>query len=191
MLKHISIYQHELFIQFISPSALHPYYLSFILTVDNDLYNSDHFTLILTDSLNNPTSPFSPPKYILNAAYWEKFTSLATINSDIVKSATIDESLNHIVNIIMEAADNSIPKTFGNRRKQNKLCGKDDFPHIYRKQRKDWYTFHRDPTIPNFIQFKKTRAESRKIQRRSRIVSWQKFFSGITFRMTTLAQYHP
>ncbi|GBN23797.1 hypothetical protein AVEN_104404-1 [Araneus ventricosus] len=40
-----------------SPPLL-PY---FSLTVDNDLYNSDHFPLILTDSRHNPINPFRPP----------------------------------------------------------------------------------------------------------------------------------
>ncbi|GBM17929.1 hypothetical protein AVEN_111082-1 [Araneus ventricosus] len=81
------------------------------LTVDNDLYNSDHFPLILTDSRHNPTSHFRPPKYIFNAANWQKFTSLANINSDIIKSSTIDQAIDYVVNVIIEAADNSIPKT--------------------------------------------------------------------------------
>ncbi|GBO41245.1 RNA-directed DNA polymerase from mobile element jockey, partial [Araneus ventricosus] len=51
------------------------------LTVDNDLYNSDHFPLIVTDNRHNPNNSYRPPKYILNAANWEKFTSLSNINS--------------------------------------------------------------------------------------------------------------
>ncbi|GBM42510.1 putative RNA-directed DNA polymerase from transposon X-element [Araneus ventricosus] len=156
-----------------SPPLL-PY---FSLTVDNDLYNSGHFPLILTDSRHNP---FRPPKYVLNAANWQKFTSLANINSDIIKSSTIEEALNHIVNIIIEAADSSIPKTSGTRRKQNKPWWDADCQHAYKRQRKAWDAFRRYPTTDNFINFKKSKAVSRRTQRRSRRVSWLKFVSSIT-----------
>ncbi|GBO17314.1 hypothetical protein AVEN_159168-1, partial [Araneus ventricosus] len=167
---------HSVDLAICSPSLL-PFYS---LTVDNDLYNSDHFPLILTDNRNNPINSFRPPKYVLNAADWQKFTSLANINSDIVKSSTIEEALNYIINIIIEAADNSIPKTSGNRRRQNKPWWNDDCKQAYKKQRKAWDIFRRYPTTLNFIHFKKTRADSRRIQRRSRKISWQKFVSSIT-----------
>ncbi|GBN59803.1 putative RNA-directed DNA polymerase from transposon X-element [Araneus ventricosus] len=167
---------HSVDLAICSPSLL-PFYS---LTVDNDLYNSDHFPLILTDNRNNPISSFRPPKYVLNAADWQKFTSLANINLDIVKSSTIEEALNYIINIIIEAADNSIPKTSGNRRRQNKPWWNDDCKQAYKKQRKAWDIFRRYPTTLNFIHFKKTRADSRRIQRRSRKISWQKFVSSIT-----------
>ncbi|GBN43114.1 hypothetical protein AVEN_100032-1 [Araneus ventricosus] len=98
-----------------------PFLLPFLsLTVDNDLYNSDHFPLIITDNRRNPTNSYRPPKYILNAANWQKFTSLANINSDTIKSSSIEQALSYIVNTIIEAADSSIPKTSGKRKNQNK-----------------------------------------------------------------------
>ncbi|GBO33637.1 RNA-directed DNA polymerase from mobile element jockey [Araneus ventricosus] len=150
------------------------------LTVDNDLYNSDHFPLIVTDNRHNPNNSYRPPKYILNAANWGKFTSLSNINSEIIKSATIDEALSYIVNTIIEAADSSIPKTSGKRRKQSKPWWNADCQHAYKKQKKAWDIFRRRPTTDNFINFKKTRAESRRIQRCSRRTSWRKFVSSIT-----------
>ncbi|GBN76997.1 hypothetical protein AVEN_19540-1 [Araneus ventricosus] len=73
------------------------------LTVDNDLYNSDHFPLIVTDNRHSPANSYRPPKYILNVANWEKFTSLSNINSETIKSSSIEQALSYIVN--------SIPKT--------------------------------------------------------------------------------
>ncbi|GBM36072.1 hypothetical protein AVEN_221236-1 [Araneus ventricosus] len=150
------------------------------LTVDNDIYNSDHFPLIVTDNRQNPNNSYRPPKYILNAANWQKFTGLANINSETIKSATIDEALSYIVNAIIEAAGCSIPKTSGKRRKQSKPWWNADCQHAYKKQRKAWDIFRRRPTTENFINFKKTRAESRRIQRRNRRTSWRKFVSSIT-----------
>ncbi|GBN69622.1 putative RNA-directed DNA polymerase from transposon X-element, partial [Araneus ventricosus] len=150
------------------------------LTVDNDLYNSDHFPLIVTDNRHNPNNSYRPPKYVLNAANWQKFTGLANINSETIKSATIDEALSYIVNTIIEAADSSIPKTSGKRRKQSKPWWNADCQHAYKKQKKAWDIFRRRPTTENFINLKKTRAESRRIQRHSRRTSWRKFVSSIT-----------
>ncbi|GBN27818.1 RNA-directed DNA polymerase from mobile element jockey [Araneus ventricosus] len=158
-----------------------PFLLPFFsLTVDNDLYNSDHFPLIIMDNRHNPTNSYRPPKYVLNAANWEKFTSLANINSETIKSSSIEQALSYIVNTIIEAADSSIPKTSGKRRKQNKPWGNAECQQAYKIQRKAWRIFRRYPTTQNFINFKKSRAESRKIQRRSRRASWRKFISGIT-----------
>ncbi|GBO08910.1 putative RNA-directed DNA polymerase from transposon X-element, partial [Araneus ventricosus] len=155
------------------------------LTVDNDLYNSDHFPLIVTDNRHNPANSYRPPKYILNAANWEKFTSLSNINSDTIKSSSIEQALSYIVNTIIEAADNSIPKTLGKRRKQSKPWWNADCRQAYKKQRKAWNIFRRYPTTENFINFKKTRAESRRIQRRSRRASWRKFISSITYTISS------
>ncbi|GBN35916.1 hypothetical protein AVEN_131896-1 [Araneus ventricosus] len=150
------------------------------LTVDNDLYNSDHIPLIITDNRHNPTNSYRPPKYVLNAANWQKFTSLANINSETIKSSSIEQALSYIVNTIIEAADSSIPKTSLKRRKQNKPWWNAECQQAYKIQRKAWRIFRRYPTTQNFINFKKSRAESRKIQRRSRRASWRKFISGIT-----------
>ncbi|GBO10302.1 putative RNA-directed DNA polymerase from transposon BS [Araneus ventricosus] len=158
-----------------------PFLLPFLsLTVDNDLYNSDHFPLIITDNRRNPANSYRPPKYILNAANWQKFTSLANINSDTIKSSSIEQALSYIVNTIIEAADSSIPKTSGKRKKQNKPWWNAECQQAYKIQRKAWGIFRRYPTTQNFISFKKSRAESRKIQRRIRRASWRKFISGIT-----------
>ncbi|GBM29936.1 RNA-directed DNA polymerase from mobile element jockey, partial [Araneus ventricosus] len=158
-----------------------PFLLPFFsLTVDNDLYNSDHFPLIITDNRHNPTNSYRPPKYVLNAANWQKFTSLANINSETIKSSSIEQALSYIVNTIIEAADSSIPKTSGKRRKQNKPWWNAECQQAYKIQRKAWGIFRRYPTPQNFINFKKSRAESRKIQRRSCRASWRKFISGIT-----------
>ncbi|GBL78429.1 hypothetical protein AVEN_42930-1 [Araneus ventricosus] len=44
------------------------YLLPFLnLAADNDLYNSDHFPLIITDNRHNPTNSYRSPKYVLNA----------------------------------------------------------------------------------------------------------------------------
>ncbi|GBN98558.1 RNA-directed DNA polymerase from mobile element jockey [Araneus ventricosus] len=158
-----------------------PFLLPFFsLTVDNDLYNSDHFPLIITDNRHYPTNSYRPPKYVLNAANWQKFTSLANINSDTIKSSSIEQALSYIVNTIIEAADSSIPKTSGKRKRQNKPWWNAECQQAYKIQRKAWGIFRRYPTTQNFINFKKSRAESRKIQRRSRRASWRKFISGIT-----------
>ncbi|GBN74711.1 putative RNA-directed DNA polymerase from transposon X-element [Araneus ventricosus] len=157
------------------------------LTIDNDLYNSDHFPLIVTDNRHNPSNSYRPPKYILNAANWEKFTSLSNINSETIKSSSIEQAPSYIVNTIIEAADNSIPKILEKRRKQSKPWWNADCKQAYKKQRKAWNIFRRYPTTENFINFKKTRAESRRIQRRSRRASWRKFISSIT---STISSRH-
>ncbi|GBM97109.1 putative RNA-directed DNA polymerase from transposon X-element, partial [Araneus ventricosus] len=130
-------------------------------------------------------SHFRPPKYIFNAANWDKFTSLANINSDIIKSSTIDQAIDYVVNVIIEAADNSIPKSSGMRRKQNKPWWNEDCQKARKKQKKAWGVFRRHPSTANFVNFKKTKAEFRKIQRRSQRESWRKFVSIINSKISS------
>ncbi|GBM04979.1 putative RNA-directed DNA polymerase from transposon X-element [Araneus ventricosus] len=113
--------------------------------IDDYLHNSDHFPLIITDNRHNSANHYYSPKYVYNAADWQKFSSLADITSAIIDNHTVDEALENIISIIKTAADASIPLAKA-----------------------------------NLIKFKKSKADSRRIQRQSQRLSWRKYISTIT-----------
>ncbi|GBL78388.1 hypothetical protein AVEN_42905-1 [Araneus ventricosus] len=96
-----------------------PVLLPFLnLTVDGNLHNSDHFPLRITDNRHNSANHYYSPKYVYNAADWQKFSSLADITSDIIDNHTVDEALENIISIIKTAAGASIPLAKGTRRRR-------------------------------------------------------------------------
>ncbi|GBM41175.1 hypothetical protein AVEN_35747-1 [Araneus ventricosus] len=150
------------------------------LTIYSNLHNSDHFPLIITDNRQNSANHYYSPKYVYNATDWQKFSSLADITSDIVDNPTVDEALENIISIIKTAAYASIPlakSTLGRQYKPwwNVLC-----QQAYKAQQKAWNIFQRYPTTTNLIKFKKSKADSRRIQRQSQRQSWRKYVSTIT-----------
>ncbi|GBN35008.1 hypothetical protein AVEN_183826-1 [Araneus ventricosus] len=136
------------------------------LTVDDNFHNSDHFPPIITDNRHNSASHYYSPKYVYNAADWQKFSSLADITSAIIDNHTVDEALENIISIIKTAADASIPLAKGTRR-QYKPWWNDLCQQAYKAKQKAWNIFRRYPTTANLIKFKKSKADSRRIQRQS------------------------
>ncbi|GBM99468.1 putative RNA-directed DNA polymerase from transposon X-element, partial [Araneus ventricosus] len=153
----------------------------------DNLHNSDHFPLIITDNRHNSANHYYSPKYVYNAADWQKFSSLADITSAIIDNRTVDEALENIISIIKTAADASIPLAKGTRRRQYKPWLNDLCQQAYKAQQKAWNTFRRYPTTANLIKFKKSKADSRRLQRQSQRLSWRKYISTITSSTSKIA----
>ncbi|GBL75202.1 hypothetical protein AVEN_194441-1 [Araneus ventricosus] len=90
-----------------SPSCL-PF---FNLSIDNDLHNSDHFPLVVTNNRCNHHNSYQPSRYVSTAAYWDKFASLSNITIDMVDNNSVHEALDIITQTIINAANSSIPRT--------------------------------------------------------------------------------
>ncbi|GBN27832.1 hypothetical protein AVEN_28130-1 [Araneus ventricosus] len=87
--------------------------------VDNDLHNSDHFPLIISDNRRQNPSIHSASRYNFKLGNWCKFSSLANINKDIVSNNSIDAAVKNVTEVLIAAADRSIPKN-SNTLKKNK-----------------------------------------------------------------------
>ncbi|GBM15618.1 hypothetical protein AVEN_57348-1, partial [Araneus ventricosus] len=165
---------HSIDLAICSPSLL-PF---FCLQTDPDLHNSDHFPIILTDNRHSHLQTvFSRFKYDL--ANWTKFTSTACITKTMVCDNPIDTAVNQITETLIAAAENSIPKTKNNFRRQRKVWWNSDCREAYKTQRKAWGRFRRYPTTANLILYKQAKAYSRRIQRRSQRESWERYVSSL------------
>jgi len=167
---------HALDLALCSPST----FTSLNFTVENNLYNSDHFPLIVTLSDQYSCSTERPRTYKLHQADWEKFTILAELNADMICTQDINEATENITRAIVKAADISIPRTSLKPPKYPKPWWNSDCRQTHKDQKKAWDTFRRYPTQDNLIAFKRARAIARKTRKRSQHESWKNYVSSIT-----------
>ncbi|GFU59062.1 RNA-directed DNA polymerase from mobile element jockey [Trichonephila clavipes] len=97
---------HTLDLAICSPSLLP--ILNF--SVEKDLYNSDHFPVILSHEYDAGGKTF-PPRYSYSRAEWALFSQLAVISDAMVKTESVDTAVQDVTNVLIDAADLSIPKS--------------------------------------------------------------------------------
>ncbi|GBM36691.1 hypothetical protein AVEN_221959-1 [Araneus ventricosus] len=153
-------------------------YLS--LQVDNDLHNSDHFPLIISDCRRQNSIIHSALRYNFKTANWCKFSSFAKITKEMISNNSIDTAVENVTAVLIAAADRSIPKSSNTFEKQRKVWWNSYCREAKKKQRTAWTRFCRSPTTANLICYKQAKAISRRrIQRRSKRESWEKYISSI------------
>lgn len=146
-------------------------------SVLDDTYGSDHFPL-MTSMERFLNKEYRTPKWILEKANWKKFTEITNI--DIPDTGSIDELNEQITNIIVQAAERTIPKTTSKVTKTpvpwwNKECA-----DAIKKRKKALRKCNRYPTSNNVSEFRLFRARARRIVRESKKLSWQRYVSSIT-----------
>ncbi|GFU11822.1 putative RNA-directed DNA polymerase from transposon X-element [Trichonephila clavipes] len=149
------------------------------LSVENNLYNSDHFPVILSHD-SDPAGKTFPPTYSYRRADWALSTQLAVITDAMVKAESIDTTVQEVTNVLIAAADLSIPKSSSHSFKHYKPWWNADCQTAYKNQRKLWGIFRRYPTTENLLAFKKAKANARRVRRRSQRQSWIRYVSSLT-----------
>ncbi|GFV64269.1 putative RNA-directed DNA polymerase from transposon X-element [Trichonephila clavipes] len=97
---------HTLDLAICSPSLLP----ILIFSVEKNLYNSDHFPVVLSHDYDAGGKTF-PPRYSYRRADWALFTQLAVISDAMVKTESVDTAVQDVTNVLIDAADLSIPKS--------------------------------------------------------------------------------
>ncbi|GFW70388.1 probable RNA-directed DNA polymerase from transposon X-element [Trichonephila clavipes] len=149
------------------------------LSVEKDLYNSDHFPVILSHD-SDPVRKTFPPTYSYHRADWALFTQLAVITDAMVKTESIDTAVQEVTNVLIAAADLSIPKSSSHSFQHYKPWWNADCQTAYKNQRKLWGIFRRYPTTENLLAFKKAKANARRVRRWSQRQSWIRYVSSLT-----------
>ncbi|XP_055939440.1 uncharacterized protein LOC129969057 [Argiope bruennichi] len=165
---------HSLDLAICSPDILP--LLNFI--VGSDLHDSDHFPLIV--SYTETDFKQCPPRYVFQRADWAAFMQQAVISENMVSMADITHAIQSVVDCLLKAANNTIPKSSPRMRKFRRPWWNEACRDSYREQKKRWNIFRRYPTSENLIAFKRARANARRIRRRSQRESWCRFISSIT-----------
>ncbi|GFW37460.1 putative RNA-directed DNA polymerase from transposon X-element [Trichonephila clavipes] len=149
------------------------------LSVEKDLYNSDHFPVILSHDSDTGGKTF-PPTYSYGRADWALFTQLAVIPDAMVKTESIDTAVQEVTNVLIAAADLSIPKVSSHSFQRYKPWWNTDCQTAYKNQRKLWGIFRRYPTKENLLAFKKAKSNARRVRRQSQRQSWIRYVSSLT-----------
>ncbi|GFV05238.1 putative RNA-directed DNA polymerase from transposon X-element [Trichonephila clavipes] len=147
------------------------------LSVEKDLYNSDHFPVILSHDSDTGGKTF-PPTYSYSRADWALFTQLAVIPDAMVKTESVDTAVQEVTNVLIAAADLSIPKSSSHSLQHYKPWWNADCQTAYKNQRKLWGIFRRYPTTENLLAFKKAKANARRVRRQRQ--SWIRYVSSLT-----------
>ncbi|GFW85734.1 putative RNA-directed DNA polymerase from transposon X-element [Trichonephila clavipes] len=163
---------HTLDLAICSPSLLPHLNLS----IEKDLYNSDHFPVILSHDSDTGGKTF-PPTYSYSRADWALFTQLAVIPDAMVKTESVDTAVQEVTNVLIAAADLSIPKVSSHSFQRYKPWWNTDCQTVFKNQRKLWGIFRRYPTTENLLAFKKANANARGVRRQSQ--SWIRYVSSL------------
>ncbi|GFV86638.1 RNA-directed DNA polymerase from mobile element jockey [Trichonephila clavipes] len=166
---------HTLDLAICSPSLLPHLNLS----VEKDLYNSDHLPVILSQDSDTDRKTF-PPTYSDRRADWALFTQLAVITDAMVKTESVDTAVQEVTNVLITATELSIPKVSSHSFQRYKPWWNTDCQTAYKNQRKLWGIFRRYPTTENLLAFKKAKANARRVRRRSQRQSWIRYVSSLT-----------
>ncbi|GFX54006.1 putative RNA-directed DNA polymerase from transposon X-element [Trichonephila clavipes] len=168
---------HTLDLVICSPSL----FPDFNLSVEKDLYNSDHFPVILFH-YSDPSGKTFPPTYSYSRTDWALFTQLAVITDTMVKTESVDTAVQEVTNVLIAAAaaDLSIPKVSSHSFQRYKPWWNTDCQTAYKNQRKLWGIFRRYPTRENLLAFKKAKANARRVRRWSPRQSWIRYVSSLT-----------
>ncbi|GBN82099.1 putative RNA-directed DNA polymerase from transposon X-element [Araneus ventricosus] len=172
---------HTLDLALCSPSLV----IKWNFNTEDDLFNSDHFPIILSYIDNDIRYPERPRKFIFQKANWSLFSEFATLTLDMVEEVSIDDAVDKVTCSIIQAADMAIPKTSGKIPKIWKPWWNEECRIFNKQQKKAWDKFRRYPTTSNLIDFKFAKATFRRVKRTSQRKSWQAFISTITNQISS------
>ncbi|GFV30714.1 probable RNA-directed DNA polymerase from transposon X-element [Trichonephila clavipes] len=97
-----------------------------------------------------------------------------------VKTESADTAVQEVANVLIAAADLSIPKNSSHSFQRYKPWWNADCQTAYKNQRKLWRIFRSFPTTENLLAFKKTKANARRLRRQSQRKSWIRYVSSLT-----------
>ncbi|GFX95438.1 putative RNA-directed DNA polymerase from transposon X-element [Trichonephila clavipes] len=147
--------------------------------IEHDLYNSHHFPVILSHDSDTGGKTFQPT-YSYSRADWALFTQLAVIIDEMIKTESVDTAVQEVTNVLITAAELSIPKSSSHFFQHYKPWWNTDCQTAYKNQRKLWGIFRRYPTTENLLAFKKAKANARRVRRQSQRQSWIRYVSSLT-----------
>lgn len=148
-------------------------------TLQNPL-GSDHYPVFLDSTTPVPMLPDRTKRWKLEQANWPLFEQACEIELHEIQDLNADEACSLITSRLLEAAKVSIPESSGTLPKRSKPWWNSDCRDARRKQNCAWSHFRRYPTAECLVNFKRLRAEARKIRRQSKKASWQDYVNSIS-----------
>ncbi|KAK2578320.1 hypothetical protein KPH14_012621 [Odynerus spinipes] len=156
-----------------------------------DLYGSDYFPILIQNL--KPTLPYPPQSiqnqpvhWILKKADWSKYKTTISQKVKELKSQISSQShqdingkVNTFVNIILDSANESIPKTSNKFHKKQVPWWNDSCLKTLQAYKQAFSHFKRHPTLENKIQYKKLRSTASRTFKENKRLSWSNFISTV------------
>ena len=152
-------------------------FTDFNWSIYDDQCGSDHIPIII--KTKNKYNFEGKPRWNINKANWPKFQKMANFTKPHTDFQNINELCDYITQVIIDAATASIPIV-------KPLIGKIPIPwwngqcRVAVKNKKCAFRrYIHNPTLENYISYKKSNAEAKRIVRQSKKTSWLHFLAGI------------
>lgn len=148
-------------------------------TTLDSLYDSDHFPIVITDSISNPSD--NVIKWRMTSADWDSYAE--EVNSQVTAAEfmnNINQAVHQFTNILISAAEKHIGRITIKTNKKivpwwNEAC------KLAVKQCKSALNrYRRTQHQEDLVNFKKLKAVSRRILKESKRKSWMNFVSSIS-----------
>ena len=135
----------------------------FEYNVSDSLHNSDHYPIIIKLKTNENFFPERPNLYNIKKANWPQFSLLTEMNVNINEIEDVDAAIDVIKDILLNAANESIPMKSTHFRKPPVPWWNNDVADARRDRRRAERTLRRNFSIENKIAYNRARAKSRYI----------------------------
>lgn len=157
------------------------------------LYSSDHYPIIVSiNQFKDTTRDTHNARWKFYKADWTKYkeiieSKITSLMEHIEENITtneirIDEIISKFNEIIMDAADGSIPKTNGRKQKHNTIWWNNECETVIKNAKKALNRYKKENTDENKIEYKKCKAIVKSTVKTSKINSWLKYLGSITYQ---------
>lgn len=154
--------------------------------ISNELHGSDHFPIFINLQKTSSTAPDIPlhRKWIFHKADWEKYKEIILhkinfLNSSNSLKLPLNQKVEDFTNIILDAANSSIPKSSGIPRKRLVPWWNHECQRSLTAYKHSFCCFKRHPTFENQIEYKRLRSAARWTFKSSKKKSWYDFVSSM------------
>ena len=116
-------------------------------------FGSDHFPILVESLVSFPTLLKRMPRWRLDKADWELFSSSATLNAALFSVLSPDDATAYVTEKIIQAAEQSIPRSSQTLPRKRKPWWNEDCSSTLQQQDKACNIFRRYPTVDSKIEF--------------------------------------
>ena len=153
----------------------------FLWQIGRDLYNSDHFPILLKH-INVPRFQQCFPRYIIDKADWTLFTSLAVTGRDVDDFEDISSTVEYLTSVLLKAADASIPVSGVGIKVKRVPWWTREIAKAWRDKRRQFNRYRSTRLLQDKIRFNRARAYCRFLIKQSRRQSWSDYVSTISHK---------
>jgi hypothetical protein len=152
-------------------------FIDFKWRISDDLCGSDHFPIYIDSTIPQPKDCL--PRWILQKANWPLFSQLCEEQITNENFSEMTDPIEAFTNIIIDVADQCVPKSTGRRKKRHKPWYNDECKDAIKARKHALKTFSSQPTPQNLDNFRIFRAQARRTIRSNKKRTWQEYVSQL------------